>query len=220
MHPGTETESEKGCADGRKSPRRIPESTMSAVKPQRILIADDNPIMRETLAQWLSAQAHEVITADTGERAFLALRDWSHPIGWLYTRAVLPGLVDGWILADQYHEVHENRVVILAGAEQRSIVTRRSCLETADRGCGIQRHSTGPCGREDGDFHNGRGRGKPGGLRSRVASAGPRPRFHLHDGSQRWPTRSGRHGMTGNAVSFALGAVAPLALVGWVLFFH
>lgn len=92
---------------------------MSTVKPQRILIADDNPIMRETLAQWLRAQAHEVITADTGERAFLALRDWSHPISWLYTRAVLPGLVDGWILADQYHEVHGNRAVILAGAEQR-----------------------------------------------------------------------------------------------------
>ena len=92
---------------------------MSAVKPQRILIADDNPIMRETIAQWLRAQAHEVITANTGERAFLALRDWSHPIGWLYTRAVLPGLVDGWILADQYHEVRENRAVILAGAEQR-----------------------------------------------------------------------------------------------------
>jgi DNA-binding NtrC family response regulator len=92
---------------------------MSTIKPQRILIADDNPIMRETLAQWLRVQAHEVITADTGERAFLALRDWSHPVGWLYTRAVLPGLVDGWILADQYHEVHENRAVILAGAEQR-----------------------------------------------------------------------------------------------------
>ncbi|WP_165820326.1 hypothetical protein [Microvirga sp. KLBC 81] len=92
---------------------------MSTVKPQRILIADDNPIMRETLAQWLRAQAHEVITADTGERALLALRDWSHPIGWLYTRAVLPGLVDGSILADQYHEMHGNRAVILAGAEQR-----------------------------------------------------------------------------------------------------
>jgi DNA-binding NtrC family response regulator len=92
---------------------------MSMVKPQRILIADDNPIMRETLAQWLRAQAHEVITADKGERAFLALRDWSHPIGWLYTRAVLPGLVDGWILADEYHDMHGNRPVILAGAEQR-----------------------------------------------------------------------------------------------------
>ena len=219
MHPGTETESEKGCADGRKSPRRIPESTMSAVKPQRILIADDNPIMRETLAQWLSAQAHEVITADTGERAFLALRDWSHPIGWLYTRAVLPGLVDGWILADQYHEVHENRVVILAGAEQRSVFTRRSCLETADRGCGIQRHSTGPCGREDGDFHNGRGRGKPGGLRSRVASAGPRPRFHCvmaHKVANAF--RKAWHDRQHSVI--CLGAVAPLALVGWVLFFH
>jgi DNA-binding NtrC family response regulator len=92
---------------------------MTTVKPQRILIADDNPIMRETLAQRLSAQAHEVITADTGERAFLALRDWSHPIGWLYTRAVLPGLVDGWILADEYHGMHRDRSVILAGAEQR-----------------------------------------------------------------------------------------------------
>ena len=91
---------------------------MSTVKPQRILIADDNPIMRETLAQWLRTQAHEVVTADTGERAFLVLRDWSHPIGWLYTRAVLPGLVDGWILADEYHDMHGNRPVILAGAEQ------------------------------------------------------------------------------------------------------
>jgi DNA-binding NtrC family response regulator len=92
---------------------------MSMVKPQRILIADDNPIVRETVAQWLRAQGHEAITADTGESAFLALRDWSHPIGWLYTRAVLPGLVDGWILADEYHVMHRDRSVILAGAEQR-----------------------------------------------------------------------------------------------------
>ena len=92
---------------------------MSMVKPQRILIADDNPIVRETVAQWLRAQGHEAITADTGEKAFLALRDWSHPIDWLYTRAVLPGLVDGWILADEYHDMHRDRAVILAGAEQR-----------------------------------------------------------------------------------------------------
>ena len=92
---------------------------MSTVNRHRILIADDNPIVRETVAQWLRSQGHEAITADTGERAFLALRDWSHPIGWLYTRAVLPGLVDGWILADEYHDTHRDRAVILAGAEQR-----------------------------------------------------------------------------------------------------
>jgi DNA-binding NtrC family response regulator len=92
---------------------------MSTSRQQRILIADDNSIVRETVAQWLRAQGHEAITANTGENAFLALRDWSHPIGWLYTRAVLPGLVDGWILADEYHDIHRDRAVILAGAEQR-----------------------------------------------------------------------------------------------------
>ncbi|EIM29439.1 response regulator [Microvirga lotononidis] len=104
---------------GRMSPRRAPKGIASMATPQRILIADDNPIMRETLAQWLRAQAHDVITASRGESALAALRDWSRPVGWLYTRAVLPGLVDGWILADQYHDLHENRPVILAGAEQR-----------------------------------------------------------------------------------------------------
>ena len=65
---------------------------MTTVKRQRILIADDNPIMRETLAQWLRAQAHEVITADTGERAFLALRDWStHRLAVHACRAARPG---------------------------------------------------------------------------------------------------------------------------------
>ncbi|MBZ6079033.1 hypothetical protein [Microvirga puerhi] len=92
---------------------------MSMVEPQRILIADNNPIMCEAVARWLRAQGHEVITMDTGEKALLALRDWNRPIGWLYTRAALPGLVDGWILADEYHDMHKGRVVILAGSEQR-----------------------------------------------------------------------------------------------------
>lgn len=92
---------------------------MTTVKPQRILIADDNPIVRETVAQWLRAQSHEVITAETGESALLDLGDWTHPVDWLYTRDVLPNLVDGWIRADQYHDMHGNRAVIMAGAEQQ-----------------------------------------------------------------------------------------------------
>ena len=57
-----------------------------------------------------------VITAETGTRAFLVLRDFSRAIDWLYTRAALPGLIDGWILADAYHDRHADRPVILAGA--------------------------------------------------------------------------------------------------------
>jgi CheY-like chemotaxis protein len=53
---------------------------MSNVNPQRILIADDNPTFRETLAQCLRARGHDVIVAETGERAFLALCNRSRPI--------------------------------------------------------------------------------------------------------------------------------------------
>jgi hypothetical protein len=39
---------------------------------------------------------------------------------WLYTRGALPGLIDGWILADEYHETHRNRAVVISGSETRT----------------------------------------------------------------------------------------------------
>lgn len=109
---------------------------MSASKHELILVVDDNSIFRETLADRLRASGHEVLVAETGEQAFLTLRDRSHSIGWLYTRAVLPGLIDGWILADEYHDTHANRAVVLASAKARSsrrgdIVLRRPSLAAA-----------------------------------------------------------------------------------------
>jgi CheY-like chemotaxis protein len=86
----------------------------------RILVVDNNPIFRETLAQWLRAAGYAVTTADTGEHAFLILRDWQHSIGWLYTRASLPILIDGWILADEYHDTYPTRPVIIAASKARS----------------------------------------------------------------------------------------------------
>ena len=71
------------------------EDVMSASKQELILVVDDNSIFRETLADRLRASGHDVLVAETGEQAFLTLRDRSHSIGWLYTRAALPGLIDG-----------------------------------------------------------------------------------------------------------------------------
>jgi CheY-like chemotaxis protein len=113
-----------------------PEDVMSTSEQDRILVVDDNCIFRETLAQRLRASGHEVLVADTGERAFLSLRNWSRSIGWLYTRAALPGLIDGWILADEYHDSYPGRAVVLSVSEARlsrssDIVLQHPTLATA-----------------------------------------------------------------------------------------
>ena len=66
------------------------------------------------------ACGYEVETADRGERALLRLRDWSRPVDWLYARVALPGLIDGWILADEYHDAHPDRAVVLSDTEARN----------------------------------------------------------------------------------------------------
>ena len=85
---------------------------------RRILIADTNAAFRESLAQHLRASGFEVVTAATGESAFHLLRDWQHPIGWLYTQADLPGLIDGWILADEYRDGHPDRAAVIATSRE------------------------------------------------------------------------------------------------------
>jgi hypothetical protein len=82
-------------------------------------LVDDNHLFREALAQQLRTAGYHVLTEDTGERAFVAVRNWERPIGWLYTRAALPHLVDGWILADAYHDVHAHRPAVISAAETR-----------------------------------------------------------------------------------------------------
>ena len=93
---------------------RSPEGTH-----ERILIVDTNPAFRESLAQHLRASGFAVVTAATGESAFHLLRDWKHLIDWLYTRADLPGLLDGWILADEFHDSRPDQAVVIAASVER-----------------------------------------------------------------------------------------------------
>jgi len=93
---------------------------MVADVQERVLLVDDNPIFCNVLAESLRAANFEVITAATGERAFMVLRDWGHPVDWLYSRAVLPGLIDGWILADEYHDTYPDRAVVISAPEAKT----------------------------------------------------------------------------------------------------
>ena len=58
------------------------------------------------------------------------------PIDWLYTRADLPGLVDGWILADEYHDHRPDRAAVIAASAERlsgqgHVVLRKPSLAAA-----------------------------------------------------------------------------------------
>ncbi|MBD2750609.1 hypothetical protein IC232_28570 [Microvirga sp. BT688] len=87
---------------------------------ERMLIVDTDTAFRESLTRELRASGFEVVNAATGESAFSLLRDWRRPIGWLYTRADLPGLIDGWILADEYRDGHPDRAAVIAASRERA----------------------------------------------------------------------------------------------------
>jgi CheY-like chemotaxis protein len=93
---------------------------MSKSRNKTILVVENNSEFREALARGLRAHGFEVVTEVSGEEAFLTLRDWSRPVDWMYARAALPGLIDGWLLADAYHDSHPDRAVVLSGPETRT----------------------------------------------------------------------------------------------------
>ena len=80
----------------------------------RVLVVDANPMSRYLTVEHLHSAGYDVVSATTGERALILLREWPRRVDWLYTAVELPGLVDGWILADEYHQTHPSRPVIYA----------------------------------------------------------------------------------------------------------
>src|SRR5919107_416972 len=85
------------------------DQTTTAGNRQRVLVVDDNPETRERVGEALAQARFDPALAPTGEQGLLLLREWPRRIGWLYTTAELPGLVDGWILADEFHQAHPSR---------------------------------------------------------------------------------------------------------------
>src|SRR5918998_3975177 len=68
----------------------------------RVLIVEDEPIAREILADLLRMAGYEVISDHSGEQALLTLVRERGRIDCLLTAIELPGLVDGWMLAEEF----------------------------------------------------------------------------------------------------------------------
>ncbi|MFL5532836.1 MAG: hypothetical protein ACJ8BC_12775, partial [Gemmatimonadales bacterium] len=64
---------------------------------------------------------YEPLVSGTGEGAFLLLREWRSHIDWLCTSVVLPGLIDGWILGDEFQSWQSARPTIYASPRRADL---------------------------------------------------------------------------------------------------
>jgi two-component system, OmpR family, response regulator len=77
-----------------------------------VLIVEDDEHLREVVATALSDAGYTVLEVGTGEAAMTLLRSNQGEVDWLYTDIRLPGLVDGWRVADEFRFSHPARPVI------------------------------------------------------------------------------------------------------------
>src|SRR5829696_6851735 len=86
--------------------------TNKVLKHKRVLVVDHDTTTSVMVGDALTQAGFEPTLAATGEQGLRVLREWPQRIDWLYTRAELPGLVDGRVLADEFHQVHPYRPVL------------------------------------------------------------------------------------------------------------
>jgi CheY-like chemotaxis protein len=84
--------------------------------PTTILVVEDEAIVRDLLVAELQDAGYQVLGADTGEKALSVLRDDNQNIDWLFTDIRLPGVIDGWRVADEFRLTHPFRPVVYATA--------------------------------------------------------------------------------------------------------
>lgn len=88
-----------------------------------VLVIENDPITRELLENILHTAGWRVLAVPTGNAGLLSLCQQQAQIDWLVTRLRLPGLVDGWLLADEYHRHNPDRPVVLLSEE----ITETDC---------------------------------------------------------------------------------------------
>ncbi len=89
--------------------------------PLRALVVEDDAVTREILVQLLRTGGYEVLAADSGERAFRMMRAWRGRLDLLFTETQLPGLIDGWMLGDEFRQSHPGRPIIYAAGNETSL---------------------------------------------------------------------------------------------------
>jgi CheY-like chemotaxis protein len=79
-----------------------------------ILLAEDDPFLRDLLGSTLRSHGFQVLEAETGDRALPLLHQ--SRIDVLVTDIVMPGEIDGWSLAEQARRVHPGIAVVYSSS--------------------------------------------------------------------------------------------------------
>ena len=86
----------------------------------RILVVEQEPIAREILADLLKMAGYDVLATHNGEQALLTLMQERGRLDCLFTAVELPGLVDGWMLAEEFRSNDAARPVVFATGQERA----------------------------------------------------------------------------------------------------
>ena len=81
----------------------------------KVLVVDDDGVAAALLAQLLHMAGFRAVTAPSGEAALALMIEQRDDVEWLVTKAQLPGLVCGLILADEFSRWRAGHPVVVAG---------------------------------------------------------------------------------------------------------
>jgi two-component system OmpR family response regulator len=100
---------------------------------RKVLVVDGDAVVAALLAQLLRTAGFEAVTARTGEAALALMIEQRDGIGWLVTKAALPGLVCGRVLADEFSRWHpaSSAVVLATIAPMQAVETLKGLRAAA-----------------------------------------------------------------------------------------
>ena len=84
--------------------------------PTTILVVEDEAVVRDLLVAELQDVGYRVVAVEAGEDALAILQDRAQRVDWLFTDIRLPGVIDGWRVADEFRLTHPFRPIVYATA--------------------------------------------------------------------------------------------------------
>jgi two-component system, response regulator PdtaR len=103
---------EKACIDTptTETPRPRP-------RKARILVVDDEPLLRLTAALLLEEAGHDVVEASTGDEAFALIEARPGRFTHLFTDVQMPGVLNGLRLASLVSTLHPDITVVVTSGD-------------------------------------------------------------------------------------------------------